>query len=479
MRILLIKGILILFCGISHAGSVNLAWDAVSSPDLGGYQIHYGNRSNRYLASVDVGNETSHTIQGLQDGAEYYFSVKAYSLNRTIASNFSNEVSTIVTSPVTADFSVNPVSGTAPFIASFTDTSTGNITNWNWDFGDGTKSTAPIALKSYGEAGTYTVSLTVTGPNGTDTRTMTNPITVTDSPPVTSLAANITSGIAPISADLNHLSKFVASNGANPSDVFEAGSLNVTDKWTYVPFARSFKDPVVVAGSLSYNGKDPSVASIRNVGQTGFEARIQEWDYLDDKHTVETLNYLIMERGHHTLGDGTQVEAGSVVTDRIGPQSFESVIFAETFNVNPVVLTTLNTMNEGDAVTTRVRNIQIDGFQLQMQEQEANIANHIAETISYIAWEPSIGNSSARDFEANLTTDNVTHNSYHLSYQQQFVNPPIILLGMQTVGDADAANLRWSANDEFGVDLRVTEEQSKDSEIFHTTEIVGYLVFSQ
>ncbi len=50
----------------------------------------------------------------------------------------------------------------------FTDQSTtnGQITNWNWDFGDGNSSTATNPSHTYGSTGTYLVTLQVRGPNG-------------------------------------------------------------------------------------------------------------------------------------------------------------------------------------------------------------------------------------------------------------------------------------------------------------------------
>jgi PKD repeat protein len=48
----------------------------------------------------------------------------------------------------------------------FTDTSTGNPTAWDWDFGDGTTKTRQNPAHTYAAAGTYTVSLTITAPGG-------------------------------------------------------------------------------------------------------------------------------------------------------------------------------------------------------------------------------------------------------------------------------------------------------------------------
>lgn len=92
---------------------------------------------------------------------------------------------------IVADFSGSPVSGTAPLVVAFTDLSTpgpsGPITAWAWDFGDGATSTLQNPTHTYVAAGTYTVSLTVTGttPDGTDTKTRTGYVDVGTSPPNT------------------------------------------------------------------------------------------------------------------------------------------------------------------------------------------------------------------------------------------------------------------------------------------------------
>jgi PKD repeat protein len=80
-----------------------------------------------------------------------------------------------------ANFSGTPTTGTVPLAVSFTDTSTGEITGWSWDFdNNGTEdSTDQNPTYTYNDAGTYSVTLEVTGPGGTDTETKTNYITVT------------------------------------------------------------------------------------------------------------------------------------------------------------------------------------------------------------------------------------------------------------------------------------------------------------
>jgi PKD repeat protein len=81
---------------------------------------------------------------------------------------------------VSANFSGTPTNGVAPLAVTFTDTSTGTITNRFWDFGDSnttnfTVQTSPV--HTYG-AGVYTVTLVVSGPAGVSTNIQLNAITV-------------------------------------------------------------------------------------------------------------------------------------------------------------------------------------------------------------------------------------------------------------------------------------------------------------
>ncbi|MDO8303720.1 MAG: PKD domain-containing protein, partial [Sedimentisphaerales bacterium] len=55
----------------------------------------------------------------------------------------------------------------------FEDQSTGDITSWHWDFGDGTTSDQRSPLHVYAIPGPYTVSLTVSGADGNSTETET------------------------------------------------------------------------------------------------------------------------------------------------------------------------------------------------------------------------------------------------------------------------------------------------------------------
>lgn len=345
-----------------------------------------------------------------------------------------------------ADFTAKPSSGPAPLPVAFTDSSSGIIGIRVWDFGDGTSSTGDNPTHVYAVSGSYTATLTVTGPGGSDSKTI---------------------GIA------------VADSVEEPT--VEVGELRVDHIWQWVELQHPFRDPVVVANGLSHEGSDPVTVRITDVTPAsddspgGFWIFLQEWEYLDGSHTEETVSYMVMERGHHVLPDGTHVEAGTTDTSRTN--SFGLVTFEEPFAVVPVVFSAATSTNETDAVVTRIRRIGPDDFQLGMDEQEANVAAHLSETIAYIAWEPSAGTVDGVDFEVGRTDDSVTHKPFVIAFATPFADPPMLLVDMQTTDGGDTANLRWQSRTGNSVEVWVDEEQSKGSETNHTTEVVGYAVF--
>jgi len=171
------------------------------------------------------------------------------------------------------------------------------------------------------------------------------------------------------------------------------------------------------------------------------------------------------------------IEAGRFETD--SAKKFEAVAFDQPFRISPVVITAVTSVNEVDAVTTRLRNITTTGFEFRMQEQELNAQKHAAETVSYIAWEPSAGVIDDLTFEVDRTLDVVTERFYTIQYRQPFWIIPTFLADMQTTNDQDAANLRWKDKDSYAIDIKADEGQSRNREMKHRGEVVGYMVFGK
>ncbi|MEE8572697.1 MAG: PKD domain-containing protein, partial [Gemmatimonadota bacterium] len=109
--------------------------------------------------------------------------------------------------PPVANFDASPTLGSVPLTVTFADLSTGPPTDWLWEFGDGTTSTAQNPEHVYTAEGTYSVRLTATNAEGADDELKTGYIVVTAPvPPQSNFSASPTAGSAPLDVAFSDLS---------------------------------------------------------------------------------------------------------------------------------------------------------------------------------------------------------------------------------------------------------------------------------
>jgi PKD repeat protein len=149
----------------------------------------------------DFGDGTSSTDQN--PPAHTYSTDGSYTVQLTVSGpggSHSASVTIVVSPGPVAAFTCSPLSGNQPLNVTCTDASTGSITDWAWDFGDGTSSTDqnPPA-HTYANAGSFVVQLTVTGPGGSSTANQT--ITVYEPAGAADLACSPPSGQAPLATN--------------------------------------------------------------------------------------------------------------------------------------------------------------------------------------------------------------------------------------------------------------------------------------
>jgi PKD repeat protein len=99
----------------------------------------------------------------------------------------------------TAAFTTDRTAGNVPLPVQFTDASSGEVTNWSWNFGDGSTSNVANPLHVYTSGGVYTVTLTVSGPGGSNAATRLGLITANVPGPLdVDFTAAPLSGVAPL-----------------------------------------------------------------------------------------------------------------------------------------------------------------------------------------------------------------------------------------------------------------------------------------
>jgi Fibronectin type III domain len=96
--------------------SVRLAWDANPEPDIAGYKVYWGQQSGAPNQSRSVGNVTTATLDNLNEGTTYFFTVTALD-DTGLESGPSNEVSHTTPSPPPQVYRLTVVrgSGTGPY----------------------------------------------------------------------------------------------------------------------------------------------------------------------------------------------------------------------------------------------------------------------------------------------------------------------------------------------------------------------------
>lgn len=110
-----------------------------------------------------------------------------------------------VMAPPQAAFTAGPISGCGPLAVSFTDQSTGDVTRWDWLFGDGGTSSEQHPTHTYTAPGSYTVALIAGGSGGANAFVRSGLVTVPE-PVGAAFSASTTVGCSPLTVDFADLS---------------------------------------------------------------------------------------------------------------------------------------------------------------------------------------------------------------------------------------------------------------------------------
>ncbi len=105
-----------------------------------------------------------------------------------------------------ANFLASPVSGCAPLVVRFTDSSSNNPTQWKWNLGNGTISYLQNPSVTYFNPGKYTIKLIASNSTGADSIIKTQYVTVY-AQPVVDFTADINTGCYPLPVQFTDQSK--------------------------------------------------------------------------------------------------------------------------------------------------------------------------------------------------------------------------------------------------------------------------------
>ncbi|HOB59498.1 MAG TPA: PKD domain-containing protein [Methanoregulaceae archaeon] len=153
--------------------SITWAWTDPSSSDLDHVMIYL---NGTFQSNVTKGTQ-AYSASGLTPNTAYTIGTRTVGATGLVNSTWVNQTATTAPdsdpgiSPPEALFTSNITSGNAPLTVQFNDSSSGTVTSYAWDFGDGANSTEQNPVHTYTNYSIYNVSLSVTNAAGEDTIT--------------------------------------------------------------------------------------------------------------------------------------------------------------------------------------------------------------------------------------------------------------------------------------------------------------------
>ena len=167
----------------------------------------------------DFGDGTTSTAE---NPTHVYASSDNYAVTLTVSRGGLDDANVQLIEAPLADFTPSVLSGSADLAVDFTNTTTGDATDYEWDFGDGTISNEENPSHTYLNAGNFEVTLTASGPGGFDTK---DGVFITVDP-VANFTASGTSGAAPFTVTFQDAS---TGNPTSFSWNFGSSSLDFCD----------------------------------------------------------------------------------------------------------------------------------------------------------------------------------------------------------------------------------------------------------
>jgi len=239
-------------------------------------------------------------------------------------------------------------------------------------------------------------------------------------------------------------------------------------------FEQSYENPVAIAQPLSKNEAQPAAVRIENVQSDRMTLEVQEPNYLDGSHALESISYFVVEEGQWQLSNGSLLQANTLSTNKLTSDGFEQVQFGSNFQQTPTIMSQLQSKNGGDFAVTRQRNADKSGFDVAMQEEEAlNSGGHTKEQLGWVAMSPGSGNWNGHAYETSNGTVDGSMNA--INFGQSFSSPPQLMGSVSSFNGGDPITGRWQNLTSSGVDVQAQEEQSADSETSHINEQFDYL----
>jgi len=253
-------------------------------------------------------------------------------------------------------------------------------------------------------------------------------------------------------------------------------SFDPTRVYFNIPFPNV---PIVVAYVQSNNESALVHARVTNITEKRFDVYLQSQDG-SALPKNETVNYIAVVPGVHTLQDGLVVEANSIDTQSVhrGGSTYggDTVTFEGGFSVPPAILATINTHNVVDFTASNINSVTKSDFRIQQEKLETGTPVE-QETIGWIALSVGQYTIERSILTVETTTESVgdVSTSFNFSGGVSFSGPPMLFAHGRTGNNKDGYIVRSDNLDDQSVDFFAQEDTVNDLETGHSEEQVSFV----
>jgi hypothetical protein len=268
----------------------------------------------------------------------------------------------------------------------------------------------------------------------------------------------------------------------------EWGTVTANDTFKTVNLQQTYSSPIIVC-SPAYTSGLPRTVRLTDVSPNSFKVRVQNPS--NETLPETTVNYLVVEEGEWT--EPFKIEAKKYQTSTVGQNNdwnYDLRSYGQSYSGNIIVLHQVMSYNDPAWITTYVSknnsktNPPSSGdsnFRIALNGAEA-VDTHETEDVGYIVIQEGYDALNGIKWDAKQTADTIQGllNSppYNTSFDQTFSEPPNVALAFQQ--KMDGGNGGWAlvySTSSTQLGLACDEDQVKDSERSHTSEVCGFIVF--
>jgi PKD repeat protein len=525
--------------------AVTFNWDYTDNTGVSGFKVYHNDNlicetadpatrqltCNLYLTATNAFKVTAVLDGGVESIASNTIVYAAEA-----SGTGSEEPPSEPNAPLAAVIAASPgLTGQAPFSVAFSGSqSTGPISSYAWDFGDGESAAGATASHTYQSTGSYTATLTVSDAAGTTSQSTAN-LTITESSqppppaqtaPVPVISSSASVGDAPLTVQFDGSGSTSAqlpivsyawdfgdgasATGATVGHTYAivgtfTSELTVTDSagltaststpvLVTAPPPVENKPPVASFTASTTSGKAPLAVTLDASGSTDEDGTISAylWNFGDGSAASGvTSQHTFTESGEFTVSLEVTDDKGekSTSTKLVSVQpadlirlelqevqadnTWKKVTFSQPFT-DPVIVAGPMGYIDSASASLRVRNVTTTGCEVRVEEWYDIKSPHSSETFNILIIEKGVYTiENGPRLEAGTFDCSTTFQQ--LTFQQEYSTPPVVLTQVLTENEVATVTGRLQKGTTSSVEYKMQEREKNKQ--YHLPETVGYIAW--